>query len=192
MAFFFFLSALRQVGRTLFPPAGVERSRRGLFFCRCPRVSCARACTWPARPHGGAASPPPPPPKPTPPSSPASWRMFLTLICVSQPTCSGLITVRPVLINIQVWRAPRCLCFITAERSVCRVRPPLPCSSSDSSHDYTVSTVVIHLLPKLRRRTLSFALRRASGRERGRVPAKRHVVPSTCAHVCAGATNKTS
>ena len=32
----------------------------------------------------------------------ASWRILLTLICVSQPTCSGLITVRPVLINIQV------------------------------------------------------------------------------------------
>lgn len=68
-----------------------------------------------------------PTPRPTPPA--ASWRMFLTLICVSQPTCSGLITVRPVLINIQVWRAPRCLCFITAERSVCRVRPPLPAAA---------------------------------------------------------------
>lgn len=133
-----------------------------MFFSRCPRVSCVCACTWPARPHLGAA------PSLLSPS-PASWRMFLTLICVSQPTCSGLITVRPVLINIQVWRAPRCLCFITAERSVCRVRPPPLCSRSDSSHDYTVSTVVIHLLPKLQRRTLSLhSAARGEGEEGGR------------------------
>ncbi|KAK1891887.1 hypothetical protein KUDE01_010711, partial [Dissostichus eleginoides] len=37
----------------------------------------------------------------------ASWRMLLTLICVSQPTCSGLIT-----------SAPLCLYFITEELSL--------------------------------------------------------------------------
>lgn len=37
-------------------------------------------------------------------------------------------------------------------------RPLLSCSRADRNHDYTVSTVVIHLLPKLRHCTLSCAL----------------------------------
>lgn len=36
-------------------------------------------------------------------------------------------------------------------------RPLLSCSRADRNHDYTVSTVVIHLLPKLRHCTPSYA-----------------------------------
>lgn len=85
----------------------------------------------------------------------ASWRMLLTP-CVSQPTCSALITVSPCVNK-----------YPGVDRSSVPVlhhqgvqsggRPLLSCSRADRNHDYTVSTVVIHLLPKLRHHTPSYA-----------------------------------
>lgn len=150
----FFESALRQVRRPLSPLAGGDCFSLVVLECR----ACVRACTWPARPHRGAASPTPPSPRllaDVPHSDmcvPAHlFRAHYCQACVNKYPGVARSSV-PVLHHRRALSLP--------------AAPSSPCSSSDSSHDYTVSTVVIHLLPKLRRRTPSLqSAARGGGRE---------------------------